>query len=378
MKKNLKIKLGLVFKQNAFAFMLFFLWFIVNYVVFTIFSSPIEALLILFYFMEHTSLYGHFYPIFSEFVIFGLIFSLITVELFRKYNPKETCRLLAKNMTNHVIIIGYTHLAERIRQNLEKEGKNYIIIEKDEEKAEELIDIEAPLIIDNPGDRSTLEAANIQKAKLVIIADDDLELLFLTIEEIRELNSRIQIIARCFDDEIARILDRQFGCEAISTSRFAAERINIKVKSIRSKGIGAQIKRDFLIIGLNHISERLGRRFKQDGRSFKIIDIPKYTEKIDFQTRLKNEVIVGNATDRHFLSEIGIEQYEVVIVVVDDLKKVILILNEIRELSKTIKIICRVYSDDMARVIERKPFEAIPISSSKATLNYIKERRLIR
>ncbi|NHI94686.1 MAG: hypothetical protein EAX96_19500 [Candidatus Lokiarchaeota archaeon] len=377
MKKSLSIKIGLILKQNALAFSLFFSWFAINYIVFLIFSSPLEALLILFYFIEHASYYGHFYPIFSEFVIFGLIFSLITVELFRKYNPKETCRLLAKGINNHIILIGYTNLAERLRQHFEFIGKKYVIIEKDEKKAEELIDLEVPLIIDNPGDRTTLEAANIKEAKLVIIADDDIKLLFLSIEEIREINTKIQIIARCFDNDIAQILDRQFGCETISTSRFAAERIEIQAKSIRTKGIGAQIKREFLLIGLNHISERLGRSFKKEGRGFKIIDIPEYAEKTDFYTRLKEDVIVGIPWDPQFLYQIGIENYEIIIITIDDIKKVILILNQIREVNKFCKIICRVFSDDIAKIIERKPFEAIPISSSRATLDYLKERRLL-
>ncbi|MHA1797082.1 MAG: NAD-binding protein [Candidatus Helarchaeota archaeon] len=375
--KNLGIKLKLIFKQNLLAFGIFILWFLINYCVFLILTSPIEAVLIIFYFLEHSSLYGHFYPVFSEFVIFGLIFSLITVELFRKYNPKETCRLLSSHMTNHVILIGYSHLAERIYDHLRSKDENSVVIENNEEKVEELIDMEAPVIVDNESDKTTLQDANIEKAKLVIITDDDVELLFMTIEQIRELNSRIKIIARCFDDDIARILENNFIVETISTSKFAADRINKHVQELNVSEADAQIELNYLIIGANHISERLGNIFNKEGLKFKIIDIPEYAEKDDFQTELSDKIIIGDPMDKSFLMDLGVKNIKIVILVIDDLKRAILILNNIRELNKNCYVISRVFSDNMAEIISKAPFNAIPVSSSKESINYLLERNYL-
>jgi len=376
--KNLGIKLKLLLKQNIIAFSIFFLWFITNFIVFFILtSSPVDALLTIFFFMQHGSMWGSFYLVFTDVIILGLILSLITIELFRKYNPKETCRLVANQMKNHVILIGYTHLAQRIHSYLEEHRKPYVIIDIDEEKVENLIDDEAPVIIDNSSDEKALREANIDDAKLVIIANDDIELLFLTIEQIREMNKNVRIIARCFEEEIASILDKQFDVETLSTSKFAAERIDKQVLTLRPKGISAQEERDYLIIGLNHISERLGRRFNNVGRNFKIIDIPNYAEEEEFSSSLNDKVVSGDPADFQFLSQIGIREFAVVILLVNDLKKTILILNEIRDLNKNCKIISRVFSEDMATIISKNPFDAIPISSSQETVDWLVEKRLI-
>ena len=191
------------------------------------------------------------------------------------------------------------------------------------------------------------------------------------------MNKKIKIIARCFEEEIASILDKQFNVETISTSKFATERINQQVLTLRPKGIGAQIECDYLLIGLNHISERLGKKFRNTDRKFKIIDIPHYLEEEDFSTDLEDDVVIGEPASNKFLTDIGIKDIEVVILLVDDLKKTILILNEIRELNKSCKIISRVFSEDMAQIISKKPFDAIPISSSKETIDWLREKRLI-
>ena len=94
--------------------------------------------------------------------------------------------------------------------------------------------------------------------------------------QIRDMNKDVKIIARCFEEDLASILEKQFNVETISTSKFAAERIEKQVKTIETKEINGEEQPDYLIIGLNHISERLGRKFKNVGKKFKIIDIPNY------------------------------------------------------------------------------------------------------
>ena len=109
------IKFKSIIKQNSYAIIIVILWFLCNYIAFSFITYDfIEAFLILFFFKVNSSLYGCFYANFSEFIIFGLLFSLITIDLFRKYNPVDTSRKLAMSHTDHVVIIGYNHIGQRI------------------------------------------------------------------------------------------------------------------------------------------------------------------------------------------------------------------------------------------------------------------------
>ncbi len=93
MSKKSWIKFKLLFRQNWIAFSIILSWFLINYLVFVMLfmigfqgttqNAFVDAVLVLFYFTDLNMPYGHFYPVFSEFIIFGLIFSLITVELYR-------------------------------------------------------------------------------------------------------------------------------------------------------------------------------------------------------------------------------------------------------------------------------------------------------
>ncbi|OGF59554.1 MAG: hypothetical protein A2Y62_03685 [Candidatus Fischerbacteria bacterium RBG_13_37_8] len=379
LNRRIRIKLRIIVKQNAIAFAIFTGWFALNFIIFLgITKSPVTSLLSLFYFVEYPSLWGHFYPVFSEFVIFGLIFTLITVELFRKYNPKETCRLLAAELKNHIIIISYTNLAKRIKYYLDKKGRNNVIIEEDEKKVEDLIQEEQPLIVDEPADRTAILDARIYDASLVLLTEDDIELLFSTIEEIRELNPRIKIIARCFEDNIAAILEKNFKVETLSTSKFAAARIIEKISAIPSKvtGIAEQQQKKCLIIGLNHVSERVGLQLASIGMNFKIIDIPKYEEE-GLQSGLKEHIISGDPRDSAFLLSIGIEDFDIIVMTLNDIRYIMLTLSTIRELNKECRIITRVFSDDLAKVLARPPFDAITISSTKEALDYLIQKKVL-
>ncbi|MHA1229408.1 MAG: hypothetical protein ACTSPQ_02055 [Candidatus Helarchaeota archaeon] len=118
-KKLIKIKILL--KQNSLVLSIFLLWFIINYFVFyTLTNDLITSLLIIFYFIQYSGQYGSFYPVISEFVIFGVIFSVITTGFYRKYNPEQTSLALARFRKNHVVIIGYSHLGIRIKNYLDQ------------------------------------------------------------------------------------------------------------------------------------------------------------------------------------------------------------------------------------------------------------------
>jgi len=165
------------------AFLIVFLWFTINFIYFYVETrSALQSGLIILFFTTHNSLYGNFYDAFTEFIIFGLVFGLITVELFRKYNPVVTSREISKKYSDHVIIIGYTHIGQRILNYLKLKDIDCVIIEKDFNLIEDLIAKEEAVVNDTPLSIQTLEDAGTQKAKAVFITSDDFEIQLVAVD----------------------------------------------------------------------------------------------------------------------------------------------------------------------------------------------------
>lgn len=366
------IKFRLLFRQNWIAFSIVIIWFFGNYMAFlTLFilgvqglvNNPfLDALLVLFYFTEINFIYANFYRVFSELIIFGLIFSLITVELFRKYRPEETCRLISQRMEDHIVIVGYSHLGRRIYEYLEESGKDCVIIERDVDKVENLVEKEHPVVIDDARETQAFIDANVEEASLVFVAANDLETILLSVERIREITHKIPIIARCFEDDFADIIEKTFNVKTLSTSKFASERIN-EVMQKHGKVVP-------IIIGLNHISERLMKDWNQQNISYQVVT--------DFEEEEEEErhpsCIEGDPTDLEFLKQINIEKFDFVVILIDDAKDVVLITRRIRELNSDCYIIARIFSDDIAEFLSQPPFNSKVISSTKETLNYLDEK----
>jgi len=60
--------------------------------------------------VDFTNFYALVWPILLEVIVFGFIMG----ELMEKYNPVITSRILAKHKRNHIVIIGFNHISERI------------------------------------------------------------------------------------------------------------------------------------------------------------------------------------------------------------------------------------------------------------------------
>lgn len=361
MKKRI-IKLKILLRQNWIALGALFLWFLVNFIAFTVLTGGnlSESLGYTFYFGEMPTIYGHFYTQMSGFLIFGLILTLITVELYRKYHPKQTCLALARDMADHAVIIGYSHLGQRIRDYLIKNDKKLVVIEEDEVLVKELIDDEEPVVPRKPLEMDVLEDASIQEAKVVICTKNDLETLVVATNLIRDVNKKCKIVCRCFDDSLAKILEKQLECQTISTSKYASEVILGEIDKNEMQNL--------LLIGCNHTARRLLPKFKEREINYKIIEINRnlVEDLID-----EEPIIIGDAKDHDVLEEGGASKADLIIILIDTVDQVLLIADAIRELNIKCPLICRFYHEELAEILEKPPFNAFVISTSKNTLEQL-------
>lgn len=368
MKRSI-IKLKILLKQNWIWFAALFIWFLANYIGFYFLTGGnfTEALMYTFYFGQLAHPYGYFYIIFSQCIILGLIISLVTVGLYRNYHPRQTCLTLAKSMKNHIILIGFSHLGQRIREFLIKNKKKYVIIEEEEALIKDLIEAEEPIIPQKPIKREVLENANVKDAKLVICTKNSLENLVVGANLIRDVNKTCKIICECFDDSLAPILEKDLGCTTISTSLYAADYIMAEIDKLNPQNI--------LLIGCTYTTRCMLKQLKDKNIIYKIIE---YNRTAVEDLLDEEPIIIGDAKDKDILAEAGISSVDLAIILIDTVQENLIIADQIRELNKNCPLICRFFHEELAEILEKPPFNALVISTSKHMLEKLIEMGIFK
>ncbi|TFG04878.1 MAG: hypothetical protein EU536_03535 [Promethearchaeota archaeon] len=354
------VKMKILLRQNISAFGLLVFWFIINYFIFLGLTNInyLESLQYLFYFGElQTHPYGYFYPTISEFLIFGLILTLITLELYRKYHPKQTCLELSQQASHHAIIIGYSHLGQQIRKYLIENSKPCVVLDKNEVNLQELIQAEEPVVFRKYLNSEVLADVNAKDANLVFCTENDLETLIIATNLVRDVNKNCKIVCRCFDDSLGLVLEKKLECIIISTSKYAAEVILAEIDKIKVD--------DIIIIGCTNTTRRLLPALKARDMTYKIIE--KNREVVE-DLLDEEPILIGNAKDKDVLKEAKLPAANLVIILVDTIEEVLLIADTVREINTKCHLICRFYHEEIAEILEKPPFNALVLSTSKHTV----------
>ncbi len=365
------IKLATLLRQNIFAFFIVILWFLINYLGFlAILADPFEALTVLFFFTHLETPYGNFYMTYSDFVIFGILFSLITIELFRKYNPEDTCRKYARKFSDHAIIIGYNHLGKRIAKYLEELDKKCVIIEIDQNKIQDLIDKEDAVIHDDALLKTTLIDAGIEQAKAVYVLSDNLELQMVVNHHVRRMNETCKLILRIYEDDIAEIFEPLYNAGTISTSKNAAKYLLNEIKEKNFERI--------LITGVNHITARIINHITEFLHSVQLIIIEENEDKVKNLLINKSlQVIDSDLGELDPFKQIELKKVDCVINMNSDISICLRLTKKIRDFNPHCKIFNRFFLDNVASVLEDPPFNSEIISSSKFTIEYMKNNAML-
>ena len=130
----------------------------------------------------------------------------------------------ASSMSGHVVLCGLGRVGYRIARELLEIRQPFVAIERDRDSsfAAELLDLGVPVLFGEARLRQTLEKANVEKARSVVLAtDDDLTNLDAALTA-REIRPEIPVVVRLFDDTLARKVATTFKLPAISTSQVSA------------------------------------------------------------------------------------------------------------------------------------------------------------
>jgi len=231
--KTFLIKVKIIAKDNRRIFLVVGLWFLMGACIyhFVLGLSLATSVRAAFFFKQVEGDFAGAYGIWTQAIIFGVILSLLFQNVIERYIPERSCRMLAKEVHDHIIVIGYSHLGRRLVHYFREKGIPYCVIEKDRENVDELLRLGEPVITDDAKELDALLDANIAEAKAVVVASNNLETALLVTKRARELNKNCRIVTRCYQDEFVEIIESLGANEVISSSKNAFDDIVARMES---------------------------------------------------------------------------------------------------------------------------------------------------
>lgn len=122
----------------------------------------------------------------------GLKFS----EIFPERAISDTGETIAKDLADHVIIIGGGMVGQYVARVLMALERPYVIIETDHKTVTQMRDQGMAVIFGDGSHRTILEAAHVSSARLVVLSTTNDKILPLIIAEIRESHLDLPIVVR--------------------------------------------------------------------------------------------------------------------------------------------------------------------------------------
>lgn len=142
----------------------------------------------------------------------------------RRARSKEWEMALASTLNRHHILVGMGHLGYRVADQLHDMGEQIAIIDLNPsaDMTGAIQKMGIPVIHDDASRQLVLEAANIARAKSILLCTQNDALNLKIALMARHLNPKIEVIIRIFDEDFAQALHDQFGFNALSGTSIAA------------------------------------------------------------------------------------------------------------------------------------------------------------
>lgn len=127
--------------------------------------------------------------------------------------------------SGHVVVCGYGRIGRMICAEIERGGKECVVIERDPDGVQRAIADDRLVVSGAASDDQTLLAAGLDRAEAIVCAvDSDAENLFITVS-VRDINATCRIISRAESPDAARKLERAGASLVVSPHQMAGKTI---------------------------------------------------------------------------------------------------------------------------------------------------------
>ena len=158
-------------------------------------------------------------------VLTGALIQVFTVFQLRQMLGLDRMQKQIDSLENHVIICGLGRIGIQLANELHKAGTGFVIIEREETKVSEAKGLGYLCITADATEENTLHAAGIARARvLATVLPNDAANVFITLSA-RNLNSKLQIIARGEVPATERKLYHAGSDKVVLPTHIGAERI---------------------------------------------------------------------------------------------------------------------------------------------------------
>jgi Trk K+ transport system NAD-binding subunit len=365
------IDLKLKIKQNRWLFYLFVGFWIIGFIYYWIYESDqgfIDVILTSVLIREPVGMtdFNGFYRLLWPIMIEVIIFGFFVHALLEKYNPVETCRILARAQTNHTVVIGFYHLGERIVDYLIENKKAFALIEKDGTVVEDLIKMGQPVVIGDPIEETNLAFTNVKAAKEVFILSNDTKETLVTAEKIRDVNKSCKLYIRLFNDQFRSFLkDPPINAQTFSTSEWAMESVRDWVKNQTGKT---------LVLGRDNLTQRIVEFIALTQKREVILIDPKIDEDL-YRNEPNIKIIKDNCERFRYLRDhVNFEEISQAYVCwaeESEFNTSIYLATQFYKYVPKIKLYIRIFDDELSNVMNK--LNAITFSTSEFAFQKLKK-----
>jgi len=130
----------------------------------------------------------------------SLVEAVVSEQIWHAIQRRRMQRHIHK-LHDHFIVCGYGRMGQQIVKDLQREGVDHAVIERNPEQLPKLIAQDIPFVEGNASDDKVLLEAGIKHAKgLITVAQTDEENVFITLSA-RALNTSLFIVARSIQED---------------------------------------------------------------------------------------------------------------------------------------------------------------------------------
>jgi len=350
---------GLDDKGQVYHMNIFDAFYIVTYTATTIGFGEIpyaftEAQRIWMSMIVYTTVMGWFYSL-------GTLVALFQDKLLLAQLAENRFEKQVKNIKTHfLIILGYNYISSEIIKKANKEGVRVIVIEKDEQKVNEL-HLEnytpyVPCLIGDVHDPKALQKAGIKspycKAVIALFENDELNLKVALTTKL--LNPNVKLAVKSTTHNHAEDL-RDLGVEVVENPfEIIAELIQMAITnpSMRTlkrwiygvggldKNVIALPKGKYIICGFGRMGKILFKILKENNIDAVFIE-PRKKALRGMESEFRKEVIVGSADEKELLIKAGINDAVAIFAGTNDDTQNLSILTSAKKVNEKIFTIAR-------------------------------------
>ncbi len=160
---------------------------------------------------------------------------------------------VASTYRNHVIVFGAGHVGLRVVKLLAQMGLEVVVIDNSPDPGveETLSALNVPLIVADGRLPTTLEKAGLRTADSFVACTGNDHVNLEAVMKARDMNPQVRIVARMWDDQFARQIERFMNVQAVMSSS------DLSAPAFAGAAVGIEITQTLRVCGVDYSMIRL-------------------------------------------------------------------------------------------------------------------------